>query len=120
LLLEQIRGGVATPEIRDQALWRLGHLRQWEDLIAACELGEIEGSALDTLYMVFAELGVGHKRGPIVKRMVLEGPPWTPSRYDRIAQWAMNSRESEDLRAELEDCGASPEQLAFFRLGSSS
>lgn len=120
LLLEQIRGGFATPEIRDQALWRLGQLRQWEDLIAACELGEIEGSALDTLYMVFAELGVGQKTEPIVKRMVLEGPPWTPSRYDLIARWAMNSRESENLRAELEDCGASPEQLAFFRLASSS
>jgi hypothetical protein len=120
LLFEQIRGGGATPEIRDQALWRLGHLRQWEDLIAACELGEIEGSALDTLYMVFAELGVGQKREPIVKRMVLEGPPWTPSRYDQIARWAMNSRESENLRAELEGCGASPEQLAFFRLASFS
>lgn len=120
LLLEQIRGGVATPETRDQALWRLGQLRQWEDLIAACELGEIEGSALDTLYMVFVELGVGQKREPIVRRMVLEGPPWTPSRCDQIARWAMNSRESENLRAELEDCGASPEQLAFFRLASSS
>ncbi|MFY9826177.1 MAG: FAD-dependent oxidoreductase [Thermoanaerobaculia bacterium] len=120
LLLEQIRDGVATPEIREQALWRLGHLRQWEDLIAACELGEIEGSALDALYMVFGELGVGQKSEPIVKRMVLEGPPWTPSRYELISRWAMNSRESENLRAELEDRGASPEQLAFFRLASSS
>jgi len=120
LLLEQIRDGVATPEIREQALWRLGHLRQWEDLIAACELGEIEGSALDTLFMVFAELGVGQKSEPIVKRMVLEGPPWTHSRHDQITRWATNSRESENLRAELEGCGASPQQLAFFRLTSSS